>query len=161
MRKEDFCEVIGNIKDDYIKEANVYKKRLTKAARTRFAALAACASLLICAGFQYYNYNHRDDLKNTFVEESSVPEPGSDKDISTGSEIMIKEETTPVSENETQETPVPVVQINAKPVDLYSAERAVFLNTSMKEDTDEVIPSVEHYYIDADLSNITNLEHFN
>ena len=160
MRKEDFCEVIGNIKDDYIREANVYKKRFTKAAKTRFAALAACACLLICAGFQYYDYMHPEDLGNTSVEESSVPDLGSDKDISIGSEVLVKETQTADETKETQEIPTPVVQINAEPVDLYSAERAVFLNTAMKEDAEEVTPSVEDYYVAADMSNITNLEHF-
>ena len=164
MKKEDFCEVIGNIKDEYIKEAMFYKKRFTKTARRRFIAWVACACLLICTGFLCYDYIHTKDLGNTFVEESSVPGSDSDEDISFGSEVLVQQETSTVVETqetqESQEIPAPVVQIRTEAVDLYSAERVVFLNNSLKEEGVEVTPSVESYHVASDLSNITNLEQF-
>lgn len=164
MKKEEFCEVIGNIKDEYIKEATIYKKRFTKAAQRKLIAWVACACLLICSGFLCYDYMQPKELGNTFVEESSDHQSNPDEDISFGSEVQIREESPAIAETKetqgAQEIQAPVVQIRTEPVDLYSAERVEFLNTSLKEEGVEVTPCVESYRVAADLSNITNLEQF-
>lgn len=75
-----------------------------------------------------------------------------------GSEVQASEESSVVAE--TQQSSEVLTKITAGAVDLYSAERAVFLNDFGQSRTSTVTPSVESYSVAADLSNIINLDKF-
>lgn len=47
MRKEEFCEILGDISESYVKEAGV-DRRAKKPVRFRWAAMAACLCLAVC-----------------------------------------------------------------------------------------------------------------
>ena len=66
MRKEEFCEIFGDINEKYIKEARTHKKD-KKIAWLKWGAMAACLTLLVATGISLINEltKSQDDTRST------------------------------------------------------------------------------------------------
>lgn len=71
MRKEDFAEVVGDINENYVKEAATYKKA-KKPVWARWSAVAACLVLLVGAGIWNINEEKSFDTGTGDIGTDSI-----------------------------------------------------------------------------------------
>lgn len=159
MTNENLYEAIGDISDKKIKEAKQIRKS-KQPIWIRWGAMVACLCLVV--------------VGSTILlqQDFNAPAAGNESNLDGSGEVMVQASSDVQSEVQSEageESTVAVgseptvaeaLRLTAAPVDLYSAERAVFLNDLKQNMASTVTPSVETYSVAADLSNIINLDKF-
>ena len=159
MTNENLYEAIGDISDKKIKEAKQIRKS-KQPIWIRWGAMVACLCLVV--------------VGSTILlqQDFSAPAAGNESNLDGSGEVMVQassdvqsEVQSEVGEESTvavgsEPTVAEALRLTTAPVDLYSAERAVFLNDLKQNMASTVTPSVETYSVAADLSNIINLDKF-
>ena len=159
MTNENLYEAIGDISDKKIKEAKQIRKS-KQPIWIRWGAMVACLCLVV--------------VGSTILlqQDFSAPAAGNESNLDGSGEVMVQASSDVQSEVqsevdeenavavESEPTVTEPICLTAAPVDLYSAERAVFLNDLKQNMASTVTPSVETYSVAADLSNIINLDKF-
>lgn len=159
MTSENLYEAIGDISDKKIKEAKQVRKS-KQPSWIKWGAMVACLCLVVVGStillkqdFNFLDVGNESNLDGTeevMVQASADVQSEVQSEVDEGSAVAVGSEPT-VAEP---------IRLTAAPVDLYSAERAVFLNDLKQGGTSTVTPSVESYRVAADLSNIINLDKF-
>ena len=159
MTSENLYEAIGDISDKKIKEAKQVRKS-KQPSWIKWGAMVACLCLVVVGStillkqdFNFLDVGNESNLDGT--EEVMVQ---ASSDVQSEVQSEVHEETIVAVGSEPAVTKP--LRLTAVPVDLYSAERAVFLNNLNQSGTSTVTPSVESYSVAADLSNIINLDKF-
>ena len=159
MTSENLYEAIGDISDKKIKEAKQVRKS-KQPSWIKWGAMVACLCLVVVGStillkqdFNFLDVGNESNLDGT--EEVMVQ---ASSDVQSEVQSEVHEETIVAVGSEPAVTEP--LRLTAVPVDLYSAERAVFLNNLKQSGTSTVTPSVESYSVAADLSNIINLDKF-
>lgn len=159
MTNENLYEAIGDISDKKIKEAKQIRKS-KQPIWIRWGAMVACLCLVVVGS------------TILFQQDFNAPAAGNESNLDGSGEVMVQASSDVQSEVQSEageESTVAVgseptvaepLRLTAAPVDLYSAERAVFLNDLKQNMAGTVTPSVETYSVAADLSNIINLDKF-